>query len=57
LLPAVAAQHLTQIGDIGFRLVRRQIRLDDGLGFGKAPLQTDHQREISTDAAVIVPRL
>src|SRR5207253_4348879 len=35
----VALQHLPQIGDIGRRLVRRQVGLDDLLGLGKAALQ------------------
>ena len=42
----LAAQHLLQIGDVGRRLVRRQIGLDDGFGLGEAALQADHQAQI-----------
>ena len=53
LLPAVLlGQHLLEIGDIGRRLVGRQVGAGDLLGLVEAALQADDQREVLAHAAV-----
>jgi hypothetical protein len=45
-------QHLTQIGNIGCRFVRRQVSLRDAFSFGESALQADDQGQILPDAGI-----
>jgi hypothetical protein len=45
-------QHLTQIGNIGCRFVRRQIGLRNAFSFGESALQADDQGQILPDAGI-----
>ena len=53
LLPGVLLrQHRAEIGDIGLRLLGRQLLAGDLFGFVEAALQADDQRQVLADAAV-----
>src|SRR3984893_8025869 len=53
IFPAVLLrQHLTQIGNIGCRLVGRQVSLRDAFSFGESALQADDQGQILPDVGI-----
>src|SRR5262245_37224683 len=49
---ALPCDHFTKISDVGGGLIGRQIGACDRLGFRKAPLQADHQREVAAHTCI-----